>query len=87
MIVRPPFRLAARIGMHLPAGFTQVVLFETSYGGHRWVILTDKIPPHLRQIGSEVLVISPRFTPESEDSADDIREMCRRVQVEELNRA
>ena len=86
MKVYPPFRHSVRVEMHLQGGFTRVVLFDLSDGGHRWDIPTDKIPLHLRRIGSEFLVVMPSFAPEASDSVDDIRAMCQQVQVEELDR-
>jgi hypothetical protein len=71
--------------MHLRGGFTRVILFDLLEGQHRWEIPTDKIPWHLRRLGSEFLVIMPRFHPEDSDSDDDIRDMCRRVEVVELS--
>ena len=70
--------------MHLPGGFTRVVLFDLAHGDCRLDIPTEKIPFHLRPIGSEFLAITPRFTPEPSDSVDVIREMCRQVHVEGL---
>ena len=86
MIVNEPFRQVVRVEMHLPGGFTRVLLFALADGKFRWDIPTDRIPPHLRSIGSEFLVIMPRFTPEPGDTPDAIREICRQVQVEELSR-
>jgi hypothetical protein len=86
VIVKEPFRHVVRVEMHLPGGFTRVILFALAHGDLRWDIPTECIPPHLRPIGSEFLVIMPRFTPEPGDTPDAIREICRQVQVEELNR-
>jgi hypothetical protein len=65
MIVKSPFRHAARVEMHLPGGFTRVILFKF---GDRWLeIPTGRIPLQLRRIGSEFVVITPRFTVETSD--------------------
>ena len=83
MIVGSTSRYAARIEMHLPGGFTRVILFEL--GDRRWEIPTDSIPLRLRRIGSEFFVITPRFTVEATDTPEAVREMCRQVHVEELH--
>jgi hypothetical protein len=70
--------------MHLPGGFTRVVLVDVAHGQHRIDIPTDAIPVHMRQLGARLVVVTPRFTPEPSDTAEAIREMCRWVRVEEL---
>jgi len=70
--------------MHLDAGFTKVSLLRTiskglADGGLTWDIPTSAIPSHLRAIGSEFVVCAARFTPESNDSADDLRRVCQDV--------
>lgn len=85
MIVSPPFRHAARVELHLSGGVTRVVLFDLARGDIRQDIPTDKIPLHLRPIGSKFIVILPRFRPEPTDSADDIRTFCQKIEIEELN--
>ena len=84
MILKAPFRLAARVEMHLPGGFTRVVLFDLDDGHHRIEIPTDRIPVHLRRLGAIFLVVRPQFTPEDSDSAEAVREMCSQLDVEEL---
>lgn len=69
--------------MHLPGGFTRVILFEL--GDRWWDIPTDRIPLHLRRIGAEFVVIRPRFKVETSDTPEAIREMCRQAQIEELS--
>ena len=85
MVVRSPFRHSARVEMHLPGGFTRVVLLDLSDGGHWLDIPTDAIPLQLRRPGSRFAVVVPRFTPEPSDSEQAVREMCRRVRVEEAD--
>jgi hypothetical protein len=85
MKVYPPFRHPVRVEMHLPGGFSRVILIDVCRGSIRWEIPTDKIPLHLRRIGSEFLVIMPRFHPEASDSDDEIRAMLRQVEVVELS--
>ena len=89
MKIQSPFREPVRVLRHGEGGVTYVCL--TRYegqgladGGVTWDIPTDSIPFHLRGIGSEFLVIRPRFTPESSDTADDIRHMCASTEVREL---
>jgi hypothetical protein len=84
MIVRPPFQFAARVQMHLPGGFTRVILFEVAQGGSWIEIPTHRIPAHLRALGSKFLVTVPRFTPEASDTPEAIRELCQQAQVDEL---
>jgi hypothetical protein len=81
MLIETPYRLIARVEIHLPGNFTRVVLPE--FGNGSVDIPTDAIPFHLRGLGSSFIVVWPRFKPEPSDSIDAIREMCRRVQVEE----
>jgi hypothetical protein len=83
MIVQSPFRHAARVEMHLPGGFTRVILFELSE--RRWEIPTDRIPLQLRRIGSEFFVVMPRFTVETSDTPEALRELCQQVHIEELH--
>ncbi len=85
MILNPPFRHAARVELHLSGGLTRVVLFDLVHGDIRQDIPTEKIPPHLRPIGSEFVVILPRFRPEPADSADDIRAMRQQIEIVELS--
>jgi hypothetical protein len=85
MLLREPFRLAARVEMHLPGGWTRIIFFAITHGDIRNDIPTEAIPLHLRPIRSEFLVIMPRFSVEPTDSIEEIRNMCRQVQVEELN--
>jgi hypothetical protein len=85
MRVQSPFRQPAMIEMHLPGGFTRVVLYDLAHGEHRLDIPTDLIPAHLRQLGTRFTVIAPRFTPEALDTVEVIRDMCQQVRVEELN--
>jgi hypothetical protein len=87
MIIESPLRHLVRVETHLPGGFTQVVLFAIDHGTHRLQIPTDRIPPHLRPIGSEFYVITPRFRPEAGDSVETLRQMCREIRVEELEQA
>jgi hypothetical protein len=70
--------------MHLPGDFTRIFLFKLAHGEHRLDIPTIKIPLQLRGIGSEFLVVMPRFTPEASDTPEAVREMCAQVQVEQL---
>jgi hypothetical protein len=85
MIVQSPLRHAARVEMHLPGGFTRVILFK--FGDRRLELPTGRIPLPLRRIGSEFFVITPRFTVETSDSPETVREQCQQVHIEELHKA
>ena len=67
--------------MHLEGGFTRLTM--TRYGGFSEVP-TAAIPLYLRAIGSELLVVLPRFTPEDHDTVDDICHMLDHVEVHTL---
>ena len=64
--------------MHLDGGFTRVRLTRVE---HCWDISTAAIPVHLRTIGSELLIVTPRFTPEDHDTADDIRQIRDQMEI------
>ena len=64
--------------MHLDGGYTRVGLMR--FGG-TWDIPTAAIPNHLRAIGSELLVVTPRFTPEDHDTVEEIRQVRDQVEV------
>jgi hypothetical protein len=75
--------------MHLDAGYTRVSVIRTegqgwANGGAEWDIPTQCIPHHLRSIGSEFLVVTPRFTPEEHDSPEDIRRIRDQIEIREL---
>ena len=44
-------------------------------------IPTDAIPIHLRKMGTELLIIVPRFEPEKNDTLEEIRKMCAQIEV------
>ena len=85
MIVKSPFRHAARVEMHLHGGFTRLILFKL--GDRRLEIPTGRIPLQLRRIGSEFFVIWPRFVVETSDSPEAVREQYQQIRVEELHKA
>jgi hypothetical protein len=92
MRIRSPFREPVRVLMHLNGGYTRVSLIRTeglgmADGGITWDIPTEAIPPHLRRLGSQLLAIVPRFTPEDHDLPDDIRRMVKQVEIQELSGA
>jgi hypothetical protein len=75
--------------MHLDGGYTRVSVVRTeglglANGGAEWDIPTQSIPLHLRGIGSQFLAVTPRFTPEAHDSADDIRRIRDQIEIHEL---
>ena len=75
--------------MHLNGGYTRVSVVRTeglglANGGAEWDIPTEAIPPHLRSLGSQFLAIVPRFTPDEDDSPDEIRRMIEQVEIHEL---
>jgi hypothetical protein len=76
-----PIRQEAKVEMHLNGGFTRVSI---NFNRHQWDIPTDKIPPHLRRIGSKFIVVMPIIRPELSDSADAIREALVQLEIEEL---
>jgi hypothetical protein len=76
--------------MHLNGGFTRVSVIRTeglglADGGATWDLRTNAIPSHLRTLGSEFLAVVPRFAPQADDSADDIRRMLAQVEIHELS--
>jgi hypothetical protein len=86
-----PFREPARLLFHLSDGHTQVLLVRTegvgmADGGAEWAIRTAVIPPHLRGIGSEFLLVGQFVTPEAQDKGDELRAALRALRVEELGR-
>lgn len=76
--------------MHLPAGYTKV-LVERTYGlglgdgGICWDIPTDKIPPELRAIGSRFIVVLSRLTdkPIKSMTADEMRKIYK-ISIERI---
>jgi hypothetical protein len=85
--VLEPFNHPAVVEMHLPGGFTRVRLFALGNGEGWWEVPTERIPPHLRALGSRILVTTPRFSVEPEDLPSDIRYLVHDVLVEDLNAA
>ena len=92
MKLHAPFREPAKVLMHLNSGYTRVSL--TRYGGLGLMnggvdldIPTRAIPPFLRALGSQFLVIKPRFTPEEGDATDELRRLAKQVEVAELTGA
>lgn len=88
MKTRPPFREPVRVMMHFN-GYTRVSVIRTeglglANGGAEWDIPTQCIPHHLRSIGSRFLIVTPRFTPEEHDSAEDIRRIRDQIEIYEL---
>lgn len=70
-ILREP----ARVIMHLPEAWTQILLIRTyglgmADGGIYWEIPTAKIPEQLRKIGSVFLVETPLISKWIEDSEE-----------------
>ncbi|HEY9848804.1 MAG TPA: hypothetical protein V6D28_05070 [Leptolyngbyaceae cyanobacterium] len=84
----PIRRESARVLMHLNGGYTKVTLerFEgngLANGGITWDIPTQKIPFHLRNIGSRFLVIG-KLLYSPQDTIEKIREMYFQIEIEEL---
>lgn len=74
--------------MHINGGFTRVsyIRTESQDGGvnHHIDIPTQKIPQHLRRVGSKFLVVLPGIIPEEQDSASEMRLAIGRLTVHEL---
>lgn len=82
------FREPVRVLMHLNGGYTKVILERMegkglADGGVDWDIPTQKIPFHLRKIGSRFLLIEKSFFS-AEDTIENIREMCWEIEIEEI---
>lgn len=76
--------------MHLSGGFTKVLLEQTAGagladGGIEWDIPTDRIPPHLRAVGSRFVIVSRSLRPEPHDSVDELRAAADDLAIEELS--
>lgn len=77
-----------RVLMHLNGGYTKVMLERVegkglADGGVDWDIPTQKIPLHLRKIGSRFLVIQKSVCV-VEYTIDKIREMPFQIEIEEI---
>ena len=75
--------------MHVGAGLTRVSLLRGKGLGLAGDDLaidipTSAIPPHLRDIGPQFIVVMPKFAPEAFASAESIREMSSQIRVEEI---
>lgn len=83
-----PLREPVRVIMHINGGFTRVssIRTESQDGGvnHHIDIPTQKIPQHLRRVGSRFLVVLPGIIPEEQDSASDMRAALGQLAVHEL---
>jgi hypothetical protein len=77
------FHEPVRVVMHLNGGFTRVALEDHADAGRYWDLPTDKIPAHLRAIGSRFFVRLMAVQPEPCDSVDAIRLAMRDFVVEE----
>src|SRR5262249_4108568 len=89
MKLQASFREPAKVLMHLNGGYTPVGLIRyeglgLADGGVDGDIPTRAIPPHLRALGSQILVILPRFTPEEGDAMDELRRLAKQIEVTEL---
>lgn len=74
--------------MHLDGGFTKVLLESTAGagmadGGLHWDVPTDKIPAHLRAIGTRFVVAMRPVVPEAADAGDDLRAAVRDFTIKE----
>ncbi|HEX7899354.1 MAG TPA: hypothetical protein VF950_16430 [Planctomycetota bacterium] len=63
--------------MHLPGGFTKVLLERFCEGNRHWDIPTESIPVHLRGIGSRLIITADLPWPEAKDDAATISEANR----------
>jgi hypothetical protein len=84
-------REKVRIIMHLPEGYTKVLVEWTlgvgmTDGGIYWDIPTSVIPPHLRRIGSRFIVEATSLSGQREAEKMTAEEMqsAQHVSVEEI---
>ena len=85
-------REKVRVMMHLPEGYTKVLVERTlgvgmANGGVYWDIPTSAIPPHLRQMGSRFLLETAGLSGKLEAenmSAEEIRSALRLLVVTEI---
>jgi hypothetical protein len=69
----------AVVEMHLPGGFTKLRIDVSS--GHYFDVPTEAIPPHLRKIGSKVvLCLDQTIRPNSLEEARTLRNQAVRVE-------
>ncbi|MBD2183902.1 hypothetical protein H6S82_21515 [Planktothrix sp. FACHB-1355] len=81
-------REPVRVLMHLNGGYTKVTFERVegqglADGGVDWDIPTQKIPFHLRNIGSRFFVIQKAVSLEK-DTIEDIREILLQIKIEEM---
>ncbi len=89
-----PFNLSekVRVIMHLPGGYTKVLVEWTlgvgmADGGIYWDIPTEVIPPHLRSMGSRFLLLATGLEGKREAermSAEEIRAAIHQYSVREI---
>lgn len=81
------FRESARVATHLNGGFTRLLLERFVGNGHvpdpSLDIPTERIPMHLRAIGSCFVVVWTSARPDDGDSVEAIRAAMHAVTVEE----
>jgi len=70
----------ATVEMHLDGGFTKLWLERAR---SHIDVPTEKIPRHLRSIGSRFVVVLPCVRPEEDDSVAEIRSVLQEVEVKE----
>jgi hypothetical protein len=86
---RKNIREPGRVVMHLNGGFTRVEFERTvglgmANGGAYWDVPTERIPFHLRSIGSRFVIVDHGLRPEAHDSAGAIRSAVYAFEIEEL---
>jgi hypothetical protein len=81
-------RERVRVLFHLN-GYTKVMLEATegiglADGGIIWDIPTDRIPHHLKHIGSRFMIRHTPLSPNEENNLEAVRDVKNRFEIEEV---
>jgi hypothetical protein len=71
----------AIVDTHLDGGFTKLWLERAR---SHVDVPTEKIPRHLRRIGSRFVVVLPCIRPEEDDSVVEIRGAVKEIEIKEV---
>jgi hypothetical protein len=84
-------RETVRLVMHMSEGYSRVILESTegmgmAYGGVCWEIPTERIPQHLRAIGSRFVVTaeSPSQAEVENMTPQELRATLQELKIEEI---